>query len=73
MSIPLVTVLPSFQDNGWLRFITKEKERALYIYAQVTISWRRPNSTPDSDGFELIYKVTKLTKGTYLTSVHTKI
>jgi hypothetical protein len=48
-------------------FITKDKERALDIYEQVTISWRRPNSTPDSDGFELIYKATKLTKGTYLT------
>ena len=49
-------------------FITKEKERALDICEQVTIrGWRRPNSTPDSDGFELIYKAIKLTKGTYLT------
>ena len=53
-------------------FITKDKERALDIYEQVTISWRRPNSIPDSDGFECIYKATKLTKGTYLTVSTTK-
>ena len=34
-------------------FITKEEERVLGIQEQVTISWRRQDNIPDSDGFEV--------------------
>ena len=34
-------------------FITKEEERVLGIYHQVTTSWRRQVNISDSDGFEV--------------------